>query len=109
MNHPRRKSTKIAFQLEALDERIAPAHLGLGVVHAAMAHHRAAILSRPEGHTHAGHLQRHHAQASMISGHGHKLNGARFTYNATQHAAQNALPSALGSDPPTSPAPTAPT
>ena len=32
MNHPRRKSTKITFQLETLDERIAPAHLGLGAV-----------------------------------------------------------------------------
>ena len=110
MNHPRRNSTKIAFQLEPLDERIAPAHLGLGAVHAAMAHHRAAILSRLEGHTHASHLQYHHAQASMISGDAHKFNGARFAYNATQHAAHNVLRSALGSDSPTpqphAPAPT---
>ena len=105
MNHPRRRSAKITFQFETLDERIAPANLGLGALHAEMAHHHAAILSRLAGHLHASHLQHHHAQASMISGHAHKFNGPRFAYSATQHAAHNALRSALGSASPTAPVP----
>ena len=86
MNHPRRTSAKITLQLETLDERIAPANLGLGALHAEMAHHHAATLSRLEGHLHASHLQHHHAQASMISGHAHKFNGARFRLQ--RHAAR---------------------
>jgi len=105
MRRSARTSTRTTLQLETFEERIAPAHLGLGALHAEMAQQHAAILSRLHGRLHASHLQHHHAQASMISGHAHKLSGARFAFNATQNATHNAPGSARGSDSPTAPVP----
>jgi hypothetical protein len=48
MNRPRRTSTRMSLNLETLDERIAPAHIGLAALHAEIAEHRAAVLSRLE-------------------------------------------------------------
>jgi hypothetical protein len=47
------------FQLESLDERIAPAHLGVGALHAEIALHRAALLARIEAHAHARAMHDH--------------------------------------------------
>jgi len=60
----------MTFQIEALDERIAPAHLGPGALHAAMVHHRAALLARLEARSHsnaphAGNAARHHLASSQ--------------------------------------------
>jgi len=53
MNHSRRTSTRTRLQLETLDERIAPAHLGLGALHAGIAQNRAALLARIEARVHS--------------------------------------------------------
>jgi len=61
MNRPRRTSTRTSLNLETLDERIAPAHLGLAALHAQVAEHRAAILERLEARHQARLQHSHHA------------------------------------------------
>src|SRR4051794_20613759 len=70
MKSARRTSTAMTFQIEALHERIAPAHLGPGALHAAMVHHRAALLARLEARSHsnaphAGNAARHRLASSQ--------------------------------------------
>ena len=47
------------MQVETLDERIAPAHLGLGALHAEIAQHRAALLARIEARVHSRAMHAH--------------------------------------------------
>jgi hypothetical protein len=63
MNAHRRTALKPALQLETLDERIAPAHLGIAAAgHAAAAHHHIAVHSRAAAHVHAMAMHAHSAR-----------------------------------------------
>jgi len=67
MNRPRRKSVRAILTLEPLDERIAPAHLGVGAVHAMMAQHHAAIVSHAGNRLQANALHARHAAHHVVS------------------------------------------
>jgi hypothetical protein len=129
MTHPRRTSTRTTLQLETLDDRIAPAHLGAaGAWHAAIAHHRAALHSHAAAAVHASTLHGHQAARTHLSASpthalhrathairpaltgGHGVLRTRHGSDASAAAAPASTPvTPLVANPPTqSPAPVAP-
>jgi hypothetical protein len=73
MNAHRRTVLKPALQLETLDERIAPAHLGIAAAgHAAVAAHNA-VHSRAAAHLHSSAM--HASSARLAATASHRCNG----------------------------------
>jgi len=81
MNHFRRTLTRKTPDLERLDDRIAPAHLGAaGAWEAALAHHRAALFSQAKASLHASAMPGHHFAR------GHQLSGPARATHGVAHA-----------------------
>jgi len=70
MNAHRRTALKPALQLETLDERIAPAHLGIAAAgHAAVAHHHIAVHSKAAAHASSSVMHASTARAAAMASH----------------------------------------
>jgi hypothetical protein len=77
MNAHRRTALKPALQLETLDERIAPAHLGIAAAgHAAVASHHIAVHSRAAVHVHSSAMHTGAARAAAMANHHGRIAGA---------------------------------
>jgi len=74
MNAHRRTALKPALQLETLDERIAPAHMGIAAVgHVAAAHHDMAVHSRAAAHFNPGAMHASTTRAAALATHHARL------------------------------------
>jgi hypothetical protein len=102
MNAHRRTALKPALQLETLDERIAPAHLGIAAAgHSAAAHHMA-VHSRAAAHVHPTAMHAHSARlAASVGSHAVVPTSTVRVVGSTTPAALNAHRAATTTTSPT--------
>jgi hypothetical protein len=99
MNAHRRTALKPALQLETLDERIAPAHLGIGAaIHAAAAQHHIAVHAQAAAHAHSGAMHASTARAAAMTSH-----HARLASSASNAMFPTSTGRVIGSTMPASP------